>query len=255
MSELEVVLQQYAKPAYSAQLGAGEPQLSSASKFGGQPYFEKGEDWPRCTRCHQPQFFICQVDVRECPATGLSRHFGLVSFFYCWKCCPWKADQPGWSIINHFEPSEDKFVLVQMPPLPKQGTLSKLFQQHPGQTSPCSVSFLQFDCFPDMDELEQLVGTDSKSRLSGEDLADDYYRLVEKLSGRGDNYDTIVGGYAEWIQPVPETKCGQCGGHLRQLMQIGSESQANIMFGDAGAAYLLFCENHSREVKLFTQCF
>jgi uncharacterized protein YwqG len=253
--ELEALLRQYAKPAYVARLTAGEPQGPVLSKFGGQPYFEAGEQWPACGKCQQGQFFICQVDVSQCPSAGLDRYFGLVGFFYCWQCFPWDPAQPGWTVINHAEPSAEKFVAVKSPAAPLPGFLSRLFRQTPSATTPCGMSFQNFFSFPQMDEFELLAGDRAAKLLTGEDIADQYYDQVEKLSGRSDDYSTMVGGYAEWIQGLPELKCNLCGSHLEQLMQIGSEQQAGIMFGDAGAAYLLFCRDHPGEVKLFTQCF
>ena len=91
--------------------------------------------------------------------------------------------------------------------------------------------------------------------LSVDDIADEYYELIEELAQRKMNYDTMVGGFAEWIQQPPKLTCAQCGSRLQQLMQIGSESKAGIMFGDAGAAYFMFCENHPQPVQFFIQCF
>lgn len=255
MSELKELLQKYAKPAYFASLSGDEPDDVTKSKFGGRPYFENGESWPLCKKCQQPEFFICQLDMRECPATGLADYFQLVSFFYCWKCFPWDPEQPGWTLMHHRQPSIEKALKIEMPPLPKQGMLAKFIEGEPKPTKPCSITFTQFKSYPQMDEIDEFGDEDDRDLLDENDIADEYYELIEELEERKMDYDTIIGGWAEWIQSLPEIRCEKCQNQMDQLMQIGSEAKANIMFGDAGAAYFHFCKSHPELVKFCIQCF
>lgn len=41
--------------------------------------------------------------------------------------------------------------------------------------------------------------------LAGDDFSDKYFQLVDQLTGKSDNFGTIVGGYSQWIQNSPLT--------------------------------------------------
>lgn len=254
MSKLEDLARKYAKPAYSAKLTVSDSCTVLESKFGGQPYFEGDSQWTCCTKCNSALFFICQVDIRQCTLASASQHFGLVQFFYCWNCYPWESEQPGWSVVNIPSPEAAKAKPVQMPPQPARGFLSKIFKRNPAQTTQCRIALLPFDSFPQLDDLEQLADNEAEF-LQSDEIIDEYYGLIEKLSGRSDDYSTMVGGHAEWIQGSPNAKCKTCGQRMELLMQIGSEPEARLMFGDAGAAYIMYCSQHPHDVQLYTQCF
>src|SRR5262249_49402037 len=67
---------------------ARTPLPLTASKFGGVPYHEPGEDWPKCPSCTKSLAFICQLDLSRTshPARESVPFF---TFFYCWHCSPW----------------------------------------------------------------------------------------------------------------------------------------------------------------------
>jgi len=59
----------------------------AGTHFGGEPYFEKGEEYPVCSTCQNPLTFICQIDTTE---DFHKKHakIKLFTFFYCWECSP-----------------------------------------------------------------------------------------------------------------------------------------------------------------------
>ena len=258
---LEQLLQKYSRPAYQALLSAQQTKLNAqelvvSSKFGGTPYFEQGESWPVCYQCKKQETFICQLDLRACPAVSLPEHFGLLSFFYCFGCFPWDAPQPGWTVINHRHAQTDKVITMPLPDVEQPGFFKKLLGAR-GKDSRCYlIEFEQFNCYPQLDELDEIGDDRDRELLANDELSDQYYELVDRLTGKSDNFGTIIGGYTQWIQCFPpDLKCKECGRWMRQLVQIGSHKEAGVMFGDAGCIYLSICDEHPLDVSMMLQCF
>lgn len=261
MNALDLLLQKYARPAYQAMLSKAPTEdsareLSTASKFGGSPYFEEGERWPICAKCANQETFICQLDLRTCPAVKLPDCFGLLSFFYCFQCFPWDALQPGWTVRNHREAQPQKAIALPEQPLTKPGFFKKLLGTRSRKVKCCLVSFELFKCYPQLDELDEIGDEEDKELLSAVELDDSYYERIDVLTGKSDNFGTIVGGYSQWIQSFPtDSKCKHCAKSCRQLVQIGSHREADVMFGDAGCIYLSFCDEHPQDIAMVLQCF
>lgn len=261
MDSLDQLLQKYSRPAYQALLSsepldATSPQLAIASRFGGAPYFEQGESWPVCSKCQKQETFICQLDLRACPAVRLPECYGLLSFFYCFNCFPWDAPQPGWTVRNHQYASPDKAIVLAAPIVSESGFFKKALGQRNESTRCCLINFELFNCYPQLDELDELGDALERKMLAGDDFSDNYYQLVDKLTGKSDNFGTIIGGYSQWIQNFPpDLKCKLCDNWMRQLVQIGSHREANVMFGDAGCIYLSICDKHPLDVSMVLQCF
>ncbi|MBI5172580.1 MAG: DUF1963 domain-containing protein [Candidatus Melainabacteria bacterium] len=259
LNTLDQLLQKYARPAYQAVLSPAPTDGSTeefASKFGGAPYFEEGESWPVCTKCGKQETFICQLDLRSCPAVHLPDCFGLLSFFYCFHCFPWDAPQPGWTVRNYRDAQAHRAITLQQAPVKEPGFLKKLFGGHNQMVKCCLVKFELFDCYPQLDELDEIGDDEDKKLLADVELNDTYYERVDELTGKSDNFGTLVGGYSQWIQSFPpDLKCKHCGRWMRQLVQIGSHREADIMFGDAGSIYLSICDEHPQDITMMLQCF
>lgn len=261
MNALDLLLQKYASPAYQAVLSVAPPDgsaqdLSTASKFGGKPYFEEGERWPICAKCEKQETFICQLDLRSCPAVNLPDYFGLLSFFYCFQCFPWDTPHPGWTLRNYREAQPQKAIALPEPPLKAPGFFKKLLGARSRKSNCCLVNFELFKCYPQLDELDETGAEEDKKLMSGGELTDSYYERIDALTGKSDNFGTLVGGYSQWIQCFPpDLKCKHCARWLRQLVQIGSHREADIMFGDAGCIYLSFCDEHPQDIVMTLQCF
>lgn len=261
MNSLDQLLQKYSRPAYQALLStepvdATSPQLATTSKFGGIPYFEQGESWPVCAKCQKQEIFICQLDLRACPAVRLPECYGLLSFFYCFNCFPWDAPQPGWTVRNHQYASPEKAIVLAAPVLSEPGFFKKLMGRRTESIRCCLINFELFDCYPQLDELDELGDALERKMLAGDDFGDNYYKLIDQLTGKSDNFGTIIGGYSQWIQSFPpDLKCKICGNWMRQLVQIGSHRDVNVMFGDAGCIYVSICDKHPLDVSMMLQCF
>lgn len=246
------------RKAYRAELIAGEPDDPLASKFGGKPYFEDNEDWPICSRCQNAMHFICQLDLRQCSAADLpADHFGLISFFYCWKCYPFETGAPGWMFSYHERPALEKYRALEMPAKNEnRNLLAKLISPPAKLTVPCTVKLIEAISIPEYEEFEGLVPETSRLMLDDLDAVDQYYDLLEEIEARGaDDCLTQVGGYGAWIQGKPELLCHECGSELQLLVQIGSEKHAGIMFGDGGAIYITYCREHPDVLLMESQCY
>ena len=228
----------------------------TASKFGGSPYFEAGESWPICARCAKPESFICQLDLRTCPAVELPSYFGLLSFFYCFECFPWDAPQPGWTVRNYRDAQPQKAVTLPEPSVKQPGFFQKLLGAHSRKVKCCLVNFELFDCYPQLDEVDETGDEEDRKLLADSDISDSYYERIDQLSGKSDNFGTLVGGYSQWIQSFPpDLRCKHCNKWMRQLVQIGSHGEADVMFGDAGSIYLSICNEHPQDITMMLQCF
>ncbi|MBX9938961.1 MAG: DUF1963 domain-containing protein [Candidatus Obscuribacterales bacterium] len=240
---------------------------AAASKFGGAPYFEAGDQWPICSKCSNPESFICQLDLRQAKEAQLPSLFGLLTFFYCFECFPWDAPHPGWTVRNYPEAHFARAVSIEKPEPQQSGFLKKLFQKkHSFHTSKTSIVELKsFTCYPQLDELDELAdglvpefkSFQAEVEENGtEDFSDIYYKFIEESTAASDNFGTIIGGYSQWIQAFPpDLKCKHCQNWMRQLVQIGSEKGLDLMFGDAGCIYLSICDEHPQEISMMLQCF
>ncbi|MBB6500260.1 DUF1963 domain-containing protein [Pedobacter cryoconitis] len=206
------------------------------SHFGGQPYFEEGEEWPK-TKKGKNLNFIFQIYNNG--GINLPGNLKLVQFFYDWDEFPWETENDGWlvktyttlntsQIIEHAQPAELE------------------------TTKFCEVNFKSVQSLPDWEG----IGTYSKNASNLSCVLDEdepwgnYQKAVEKLIGEQE-YRSQLGGYPMWVQgedtPVKE------GVPMKLLFQIDSEDNAGIMWGDVGLIYVFYNEA-SNLVEFTLQC-
>ena len=69
---------------------------------------------------------------------------------------------------------------------------------------------------------------------------DDYEKLETAVIGDDFlDYITQVGGYPQWMQG-DETPLNSSGKRMKLLLQISSEDDANLMWGDADLVYIFY---------------
>lgn len=225
-------------------ISEGESIPLTGSHFGGEPYAEIGERWPSCPDCHVDLTFICQIDV----ASGFHekpKGIDLFTFFYCWECSPWGLDdetEGTWVVRTYSDPKE---------------TFAKPIRPSGPEPYPPDVCLLipeKVNSFPDWVDLdfrhEKVI-----ERFAHLDEPSEAYEAAVKSSGGEPDLCTLVGGYAHWIQDEDIPLCNQCQNAMDLLTQIDSESDADVMWGDAGSLYLFYCVTHPREIGLKLQCF
>lgn len=205
---------------------------STVSKFGGLPYCEAGETWPICPTCKNGLTFICQLNTDDYKHRPFEK--ALFSFFYCWECFPWgepDEEKGQWVIRRYTDPTSEK-----MGPMKKES-------DEEYDVRPCFATFKLAKVLPSWEGLysvsEEVVNLCCEIDHGTE--WDFYEDAVERLGCLND-YATITGGYPRWIQGEIIEKCSQCDQEMRLMAQIDSEENADIVWADAGCAYLFQCK-------------
>lgn len=232
------------------------------SHFGGRPYLEAGEAWPICPTCGLALGLICQINMAE-DAPEMPPDVALLTFFYCHECMPLAlpSDPPGeWMVRTYSTPAIEKAVPVEEP---YRGAPTYGQSRSRGATSgyemfnvrPCSVTGTSGLSLPDIESLS-LWAPEAAQRLEAHTRQDEwdlYYAVTEELIGEQE-LATSVGGYPSWIQGDATPSCPDCSHTMALLVQIESEAEADLMWGDAGSAYLFHCPMHPQRIDFLWQC-
>lgn len=240
--------------------GADAPP--TATKFGGLPYAEQGETWPRCGGCGEGLSFIFQCNLTECPHER--GRASLFTFFYCRECCAW-GDLPddlrdAWVVRRYSSPALAKAVAMKDASAPKQ------------RVTPCMVTLAQAPTLPDAFEIGEVSPKtlEIAKQINPQHWSTPYEEAVGAImdpgngvpgdgpgaagGGGADGVRTQIGGYAGWVQGPAFPDCQACGGRMRLLAQIDSETAPGLVWGDAGRVYLFECPSHPDPVKMTLQC-
>lgn len=241
MSEekLDALLKPLIKNALKLELKADDTAIKPCceSKFGGQPYAEKGDNWPACPKCKDPLSFINQiVDDKE---------ETLFAFYYCNTCFPWGLgdEETGLWVAKFYDrPSPEKMVVI-----------SRNDDQH--ALVPCKVTSSAVRVLPDWDALDSISSEASSlcCEISQDAPWEVYDEAVER-AGCLNDYATLVGGYPRYVQGEVCPKCKECSADMEFYAQVDSEEQANLMWGDVGLVYIFRCPTHGDHFQLELQC-
>lgn len=207
------------------------------SHFGGQPYFEEGEEWPK-TKDNRSLGFIFQVFNNN--EINLPENIKLIQFFYDWEECPWDTESEGWIVKIYESINTERKIKIDKP-----SDLEK--------SKYCTISFESIKSLPDWDGLESYSeeASNLSCELNLEEPWINYQNVVEKITGEQE-CQSQIGGYPHWIQGdgTPENKDGES---MRFLFQIDSEDNADIMWGDVGLIYVFYDESNKR-TEFTLQC-
>lgn len=239
--KLDELLRPLVKKA--VRLNVGEPQEEPSdsnfkSQFGGMPYLENQSDWPT-NKAGKPLAFVFQIfNDGYLP---MPNHIKLLQFFYDFEEFPWTTDDDGW-----------KLRLVEKVDFTKAISVEKPNTQGPEKY--CEISFEEVKSLPDWDGINSI---DPKiSDLCEEIDDDDSWQVYEdacmELTGDTD-YKSLVGGYPKWIQS-DATPIYPDGTATPFLLQIDSEENADLMWGDSGSLYF-FYNPQDRTIDFELQCF
>jgi uncharacterized protein YwqG len=171
----------------------------------------------------------------------------LQTFFYCFECSPWGLgdEEAGqWLIRNYHQPSMESYSAI------KPATVSDY------ETAACSCKEKPVSSLPDWDSLESLSpeACDICQQINADEPWEAYDAAVSRL-GCVEDYPTLMGGYPKWIQGETSKSCRVCGSEMECFVQLDSEDEADLMWGDCGAVYLFRCCEHKNEFAFELQCF
>ncbi len=219
----------------------------SQSKLGGKPDVPPNFIWP--TRDEKPLSFIAQINLSDVPEIEGAQlpNSGLLSFFYnneVWGFDP--KDKGGFQVF-YFENELSEFKECQPP-------AAKIEKKFFGMISK-AVTVEEYDCCALEPELILTLPNELKDIDLSEEDTDKYCELLEAIGG----HHRLL-GYAEPVQSEMELECelvtnglycGDASGykdpraselektshHWQLLLQIDSDDNANMMWGDAGRLY------------------
>ena len=210
---------------------------STEAKFGGSPYAEEGDRWPHCPTCKNELVFVVQLRA------GSDE---LLVFFYCFECFPWglsDEEEGQWVIRRYPNPSTARLRVIS-----PAGTQELT-------VGPCAVSGSPVKSLPDWEGLDSTCkeAADLCCAIDADSPWEEYDAALLR-NGCLNDYATLVGGHARWVQGEAVNSCRQCGEQLRFVAQIDSEEPANLMWGDVGLVYIFQCPVHSDVFHLELQC-
>lgn len=207
------------------------------SHFGGQPYFEEGDEWVR-SKSGNPMNFIFQIFNSD--EIVLPNNIKLIQFFYDWDEFPWDTADDGWFVKIYETLDTDKLLQIEKP-------------QELERSKFCNIKFNSVRSLPDWEGIELYSSKASKlSCILDEDEPWAKYReIVEKLTG-DDDYRSQLGGYPKWVQ-AESTPQNSKGETMEFLFQIDSEDNAGLMWGDVGLIYV-FYDIKSKHLEFILQC-
>ena len=204
------------------------------SHFGGQPYFEKGEQWP-VAKSGSKLEFVFQIFNEEW--LTIPENIKLIQFYYDFEECPWDTKEDGW-LVKVYE-NIDKSNCI---------TIEKS-EEH-GKVHYCEIGYEKIKSLPDWDGISSFEDNASKLSciLDEEEPWGHYYEMVYKLIGEM-NDGSQLGGYANYIQGGldPDDK------NFIFLFQIDSEAEAGLHWSDCGMVYV-FYNSKTKEIKFRLQC-
>ncbi|KKK37527.1 hypothetical protein WQ57_13900 [Mesobacillus campisalis] len=227
-------IEKTAKPCISITTVDGKPALYE-SKFGGFPYLPKGADHPLDEKGRHMSL-LAQYrfsDIPKLPGMPLE---GMIQFFLSAHDDMMGLDfddptsQKNFRVVYHAEVLEDDSLLVtdfsymEEPDedyLPIEGEWAISFSLAQEPVPPSDFQFEEL--MKDMD-CEVVVGKDSYGELTLIDV------FSEELSGEGHK----IGGYAYFTQEDPRCYEHSFREHDILLLQMDSEDEREIMWGDCG---------------------
>lgn len=207
------------------------------SHFGGQPYFETGEEWPKSKKGQNLDFIF---QIYNNGANNLPNGIKLLQFFYDWEEFPWDTENDGWFVKIYESLNEERIIKINKP-----AELEVSYY--------CEVTFKALQSLPDWEGIDRY--SDKASKLScvldENEPWDNYQKVVEKLIGEQD-YQSQLGGYPNWVQgeSTPNKSNGE---PMKLLFQIDSEENAGLMWGDVGLIYVFYDESNKR-IEFTLQC-
>lgn len=237
-AELDSVVRTSAKPAiaYRVVKATSRSIHITETHFGGEPYAEVGDAWPALNGV--PCDFVCQFNLADCLERPLLP-FKLITVFLCWTA--WEEGQTDACVVRAYKyPSPSKAVTLNRPTSSDEETYRTALcraEPHTLITYPSPVgTFLRT---PEIARIAKGLGDPHKA----------YRKSLTRLAWKSE-FGTQLFGYPSWIQ------CDSLDDDdLIFVAQVGSETEANLMFGDAGVLFIAVRADGGEFVTDLWQCF
>ena len=206
------------------------------SQFGGQPYFEKGEQWPVAKNGTKLEF-VFQIFNEK--GLTIPENIKLIQFYYDFDSDEliWDTEDDGWLVKIYENIDKDNCITIEKP------------EEHE-TVHYCEIKYEKVKSLPDWEGISTYCNNASKlSCVLNEDAPwGNYDNTVEKLIGEQGMFSQL-GGYAQWVQGGRNHEKNG----LQFLFQIDSEGDAGLMWSDVGMIYVFYnCK--TKEIKFELQC-
>jgi uncharacterized protein YwqG len=208
------------------------------SRVGGTPDLPDDLAWPR--QRNAPLAFLAQVNLQEVAAAAadvpLPRHGYL--WFFC-DAAKWDFSSGG-AIVLH----RDETARLQPVSAPDDLPRKFLFTN-------CAVTMEYYQDLPDAEDIDWL----SAALGNDEGKLEAYLEVREYLNdGTTDAPVHKLLGFANTIQGNMQGECVPAAHDWRLLLQVDSDSNAGMMWGDAGRVYFWIRDEDLRAARFDQTC-
>jgi len=214
-----------------------------ASRLGGTPYEEGGENWPSCAECGRKMTFFGQINLDLLPAIGAPGS-GIVTAFCCdTGCGAWDghAAKGLWAFRRYANPAAKRAPPVFLGPTIEAAQLR-------------AEEVVTFPSWEDTAELYPEIRLLCVAEAGLRDPPRALYQAACLTLGGYREIGHQVGGWPQWLEGSGAARCPLCGTPMQLLWRIDSLGAKGLRFGDTGLIYLLACPKDPDETLLRTQC-
>lgn len=210
-----------------------EPGLKE-SKFGGEPYWPQGMDYPQDNE-GQPMALIAQINCNDVPSFLGWPEKGLVQFYLAARDDFYGADldtptnNEGFRVIYH-ENTDAQHVPQE---LPEDAMLPFDIE------NPVKITIKEAKILPDIDSVKNVPELEKIADISINNYIDYWFDSLEEMTGSNAHHQ--IGGYPYIIQNDPRE-----GNFTTLLLQLDSDD--HMMWGDNGnAQFFISAENLAKK--------
>lgn len=228
--ELEPTQKLYLKitPSFSNKMTVWE------SKFGGEPYFPKGLEYPKSPE-GKPLILLAQINFSETLLLDNFPKEGILQFYIDSYHDLYGVDDEDLSNQSHF-----RVIYFDKIDLDKKNLITD-FSFLPSMDDPDMIlPFIGSFALTFEQKSEPISGYDYRLEEMIESLVDnskedlDYYDLVEDYADLYDGEEHKLGGYPFFTQDDPRLDFDENIEAYELLFQMISDEDVDIMWGDAG---------------------
>jgi len=240
MAQLEALLKPLLKPVTRIETTKADfPDYNTQLKshFGGPPYFNEGEAWP-ATKDGRPLEFVLQVFSQ--PGFALPGNIKLVQFYYDFEEFPFETESDGWLIKIYENDDWSNIKYIEKPEGLNECKYCEVTLEN-GLSIPDTVTISED--YTEIDDLLEIVNPDQPW--------EEHNYLSEKLAG-GSTGGHQLGGHPRWIQ-YSEVPVDENGNALQLLLQVDSDDNAGLCWGDVGTLYFYY-NTQTGKVDFIMQC-
>jgi hypothetical protein len=229
-AELKTILGRIVRPRTALSLRKAPdppPDTRFLSHFHGEPYFEPGESWPLDRKTKQPLALVCQIV--QGPSLQMPADIAVLQLFVDDASLPFRTEDPGWLVKTYAAINPRSTVRIAPPPGLERKKLLTVEAEGDGSLRDYGNLVWGPGLRPTRDgrrvkelceQLNELVPGDAYEEAAGEHV-------------RKPQAWTFLGGYPRWVQGEGPERRG-----YEFLIQIGSDPELDLRWGDSGAVYV-----------------